>query len=456
MANKFDPSAFVDGVTNLTAQNCKDVAFDIQVRGSNLDGAGYGYPNSGFITLLPGATPGTSYTVSSGSWSGGVALLGIGVHTILPGQRVGISAVNPAGYNGVVIVTAVTGTQISYALTGNPGAYVSGGTVLVDNVASPAVGMLCVDAAVNLKMWNGSAFVTISSGAALSDPGSNGIVKRTALNITTAAVAGTDYAVPTSGNAILKGNGAGGFASAAAGTDYAPATSGAAVLKGNGAGGFSAATSGSDYAPATSGSSVLKGNGAGGFSAAAAGTDYAPATSGSSVLKGNGAGGFSAAAAADLPVFGASGGSHSAGAVPDPGAGAGTTRFLREDATFAVPAAGGSGSPAFSALSYSNSWGDFGLPNPTGGYAKDLGRLILKGWIKPGTTSGAWQTIGTVPSGYFPTTETRYAPISGFVTGSGGALASVALRLDTSGNLQIYNSAGLGTLFIIDCQIPLF
>ncbi len=35
--------------------------------------------------------------------------------------------------------------------------------------------------------------------------------------------------------------------------------------------------------------------------------------------------------------FGASGASHSSGSVPDPGATAGTTRFLREDATWAVP-----------------------------------------------------------------------------------------------------------------------
>jgi hypothetical protein len=45
------------------------------------------------------------------------------------------------------------------------------------------------------------------------------------------------------------------------------------VLKGNGTA-ISAATSGTDYAPATSGSAILKGNGAGGFSSATAGTDY--------------------------------------------------------------------------------------------------------------------------------------------------------------------------------------
>lgn len=44
------------------------------------------------------------------------------------------------------------------------------------------------------------------------------------------------------------------------------------------------ATSGADYAPATSGSAILKGNGSGGFSSAAAGTDYlAPAAIGTTV-----------------------------------------------------------------------------------------------------------------------------------------------------------------------------
>ena len=44
-----------------------------------------------------------------------------------------------------------------------------------------------------------------------------------------------------------------------------------------------------------------------------------------------------AVSAAQLPVFGASGGAHAQGAVPDPGATAGTSRYLREDGTWAVP-----------------------------------------------------------------------------------------------------------------------
>ena len=45
-----------------------------------------------------------------------------------------------------------------------------------------------------------------------------------------------------------------------------------------------------------------------------------------------------------LPVFGASGSSHAQGAVPDPGASGGTTRFLREDGSWAAVSATGSGS----------------------------------------------------------------------------------------------------------------
>jgi hypothetical protein len=41
-----------------------------------------------------------------------------------------------------------------------------------------------------------------------------------------------------------------------------------------------------------------------------------------------------------IDVFGGSGASHSTGAVPDPGAVSGTTRFLREDATWAVVVSG--------------------------------------------------------------------------------------------------------------------
>jgi lysophospholipase L1-like esterase len=45
-----------------------------------------------------------------------------------------------------------------------------------------------------------------------------------------------------------------------------------------------------------------------------------------------------AVSASQLPLFGISGGGHGPGAVPDPGATAGATRYLREDGTWSVPA----------------------------------------------------------------------------------------------------------------------
>jgi hypothetical protein len=47
--------------------------------------------------------------------------------------------------------------------------------------------------------------------------------------------------------------------------------------------------------------------------------------------------------AARLPLFGPSGASHAPGMVPDPGATAGATRYLREDGTWSVPPGGGGG-----------------------------------------------------------------------------------------------------------------
>ena len=44
-----------------------------------------------------------------------------------------------------------------------------------------------------------------------------------------------------------------------------------------------------------------------------------------------------------LDVFGASGSNHSTGLVPDPGTTAGSTKYLREDGTWAEPAGGGGG-----------------------------------------------------------------------------------------------------------------
>ena len=65
-----------------------------------------------------------------------------------------------------------------------------------------------------------------------------------------------------------------------------------------------------------------------------------------------------------LPVFGASGASHAAGAVPDPGATTGTSRFLREDGTWAVTGSstGGSSSVALSGSAGFSTVGPINFP----------------------------------------------------------------------------------------------
>lgn len=106
------------------------------------------------------------------------------------------------------------------------------------------------------------------SVTSLSVVTANGLAGTVATSTTTPAIT-----LQTTASGILKGNGTS-ISGATSGVDYAPATSGNALLKGNGSGGFSNAASGSDYAPATTGSAILKGNGSGGFTNTTAGTDY--------------------------------------------------------------------------------------------------------------------------------------------------------------------------------------
>jgi hypothetical protein len=105
-----------------------------------------------------------------------------------------------------------------------------GGTGLTqltgDVVAGPASGSV----ATTVVRINNQSLAALASGI---------LKNTTGTGVPSIAIPGTDFAAPTSGSSILKGNGAGGFSNAAAGTDYAPATSGSVPLKGNGAGGFS-------------------------------------------------------------------------------------------------------------------------------------------------------------------------------------------------------------------------
>ena len=56
------------------------------------------------------------------------------------GSTITVSGLNPASFNGTFLVTASTATSVSYALSTNPGAYVSGGTVAVSASGTVSLG----------------------------------------------------------------------------------------------------------------------------------------------------------------------------------------------------------------------------------------------------------------------------------------------------------------------------
>lgn len=101
------------------------------------------------------------------------------------------------------------------------------------------------------------------------------------------------------------------------------------------------------------------------------------------------------------PVFGASGGGHSTGLVPDPGAVAGTTKFLSEDATWKVPTAAAPSPGAWQTPTLLNGWVNNGGGWLTAAYRMEADGVTvrLRGSIKNGTSG----TCYTLPPGFRPT-----------------------------------------------------
>jgi hypothetical protein len=79
--------------------------------------------------------------ITAGSWSGGSATLTTtSAHGVYPGQFFQISGVSPSGYNGrFMALPGTTGSTLVYAVASDPGAYVSGGTLVQSLYASAGV-----------------------------------------------------------------------------------------------------------------------------------------------------------------------------------------------------------------------------------------------------------------------------------------------------------------------------
>lgn len=163
MAQKFDPSAWIDGTTIPFVADYQNIAADLATRGMNMDGGGYARTNTASLTLLPGALPGTTYTITAASWAAGIATITVGAHVIAVNQLITVASVTPAGYNvAFAKVTVATSTTFKFAMVANPGAWVSGGSVLVGTV--PGIGTVAIDSNLSPREWNGSSWLTLSSG----------------------------------------------------------------------------------------------------------------------------------------------------------------------------------------------------------------------------------------------------------------------------------------------------
>lgn len=109
-------------------------------------------------------------------------------------------------------------------------------------------------------------------------------------------------------------------------------------------------------------------------------------------------GGGTGAAGTGGTVFGGSGASHAQGLVPDPGATAGTSKFLREDGSFQVPAGGGGTSAKY-----------LDIFDGSTTSLNDGGSIT---WTSNATT---WTGLWTVPTGV------KFVQVQAWGAGSGGS-----------------------------------
>ncbi len=100
--------------------------------------------------------------------------------------------------------------------------------------------------------------------------------------------------------------------------------------------------------------------------------------------------------AARLPVFGGSGSTHAAGAVPDPGAAAGVSRYLREDGSWAVPPRSGAGttSQGGGAVLLAGATADFNFLDASGTAIADSTGNGNNGTLSTGSAAPTWSSTG--------------------------------------------------------------
>ncbi len=170
-----------------------------------------------------------------------------------------------------------------------------------------------------------------------------------------------------------------------------------------------------------------------------------------------------AVGAAQLPLFVASGSGHARGAVPDPGATAGTTRYLREDGTWAVPGSSGSGGQSVGssfpsgAAPIAGATADYNFLQGTGSVLTDISGNGNNGTLGTGANAPTWLSNGlefTIPQNVslpaaLNTTRTFYLAFYA----DGPAVLNAANVANTIPQLVTSSLGGNGlNLFITDFQ----
>lgn len=85
--------------------------------------------DTGCLRALVSTLP--NFTVTNATWASNAATYTIGSHKIQVGTLITVTGMNPSGYNVTnAVVTAVAVTTVTIALASNPGAFVSGGTLV--------------------------------------------------------------------------------------------------------------------------------------------------------------------------------------------------------------------------------------------------------------------------------------------------------------------------------------
>jgi hypothetical protein len=150
-------------------------------------------------------------------------------------------------------------------------------------------------------------------------------------------------------------------------------------------------------------------------------------------------------AAAYLPLFGRSGSTHAPGIVPDPGVIAGSTRFLREDGTWAVPIGGGGGSGTITAVTGTapivSSGGTAPAISITQATTSNNGYLSSTDW---NTFNGKQAALGYTP--YNATNPSGYISSSGVSSMTAGQVPIAASATTiTSSKALAGSGAGITT-----------